>query len=104
MVDGNGVSLNLDSGLSFVTSSLGSASSTLQLTEVATYTATYTITNATANSGLVSNSIYAVGSAGGITNNVTDTSDDGDDTDGNAVDDGTEIVIPELPSIEVTKI
>ena len=74
MVDGNGVSLNLDSGLSFVTSSLGSASSTLQLTEVATYTATYTITNATANSGLVSNSIYAVGSAGGLTNNVTDTS------------------------------
>ena len=103
MVDGNGVALNLDSGISFVTSSLGSASSTLQLTEVATYTATYTITNATANSGLVSNSIYAVGSAGGLTNNVTDTSDDGDDSDGNTVDDGTEIVIPELPSIELTK-
>ena len=103
MVDGNGVSLNLDSGLSFVTSSLGSTSNTLQLTEVATYTAVYTITNATANSGLVSNSIYAVGSAGGLTNNVTDTSDDGDDTDGNTVDDGTEIIIPELPSIEVTK-
>ena len=103
MIDGNGVALNLDSGISFVTSSLGSASSTLQLTEVATYTATYTITNATANSGLVSNSIYAVGSAGGLTNNVTDTSDDGDDSDGNTVDDGTEIVIPELPSIELTK-
>ena len=33
MIDGNGVALNLDSGISFVTSSLGSASNTLQLTK-----------------------------------------------------------------------
>ena len=67
------------------------------------YTAVYTITKATANSGLVSNSIYAVGSAGGLSNNVTETSDNGDDTDGNTEDDPTVIDIPELPSIEVTK-
>ena len=82
MVDGNGVALNLDSGPTFVESSLGSVNGILQLTEVATYTAVYTITNSTANSGLVSNSIYAVGSAGGSSNNVTETSDNGDDTDG----------------------
>ena len=103
MVDGNGVPLNLDSGPTFVESSQGSINGILQLTEVATYTAVYTITNSTANSGLVSNSIYAVGSAGGLSNNVTETSDDGDDTDGNTEDDPTVIQIPELPSIEVTK-
>ena len=103
MVDGNGVSLNLDSGPTLIESSLGSADGILQLSEVATYTAVYTITNATANSGLVSNSIYAVGSAGGLSNNVTETSDDGDDNDGNSEDDPTVIDIPELPSIEVTK-
>ncbi|MDB4716922.1 hypothetical protein OAF03_02020, partial [Flavobacteriaceae bacterium] len=104
MADGNGVPLNLDSGPTFVQSSLGSVNGILQLTEVATYTAVYTITNSTANSGLVSNSIYVIGSAGGLSNNVTETSDDGDDTDGNTEDDSTVIQIPELPSIEVTKI
>ena len=90
-------------GPTFVESSLGSVNGILQLTEVASYTAVYTITNSTANSGLVSNSIYAVGSAGGLSNNVTETSDDGDDTDDNTEDDSTVIQIPELPSIEVTK-
>ena len=34
---------------------------------------------------------------------VTDTSDDGDDSDGNTTDDVTEISITNSPSIEVTK-
>ena len=41
MIDGNGVPLNLDSGLTFLESSLGSADGILQLTEVAVYCRIY---------------------------------------------------------------
>ena len=47
--------------------------------------------------------MVATGSSPGGTNDVTDTSDDGDDSDGNTTDDATEIAIDPLPLIEVTK-
>ena len=37
------------------------------------------------------------------TNNVSDTSDDGDDTDGNTIDDSTVVSIYQNPIIEATK-
>ena len=46
----------------------------------------------------------ATASSPGQSNNVTDISDDGDDTDGNLVNDITEVNITPRPSIEVTKI
>ena len=39
----------------------------------------------------------------GRTNNVSDTSDDGDDTDGNTTDDATETAITPVPLVEATK-
>ena len=45
----------------------------------------------------------AVGSSPGSTNDVTDTSDDGNDSDGNTTDDATETAIDPLPLLEVTK-
>ena len=42
-------------------------------------------------------------SSPGKNNDVTDTSDDGDDTDGNTTDDTTVVEITPLPEIEVTK-
>ena len=103
MVDGNGNSLSLDSGLTFVSASLGSSSGTLQLTEVATFTGTFILTRPSVNSGLVSNSIYGLASAGDLSNNVSDTSDDGDDSDGNLIDDPTVFNIPQVLDLNVTK-
>ena len=51
----------------------------------------------------VNNTVVATGSSPGQTNNVSDTSDDGDDTDGNTTDDTTVVEITPLPEIEVTK-
>ncbi len=103
MADGNGNSLSLDSGLTFVSASLGSSSGTLQLTEVATFTGTHILTRPTVNSGLVSNSIYGLASAGDLSNNVSDTSDNGDDSDGNLIDDSTVFNIPQVLDLNVTK-
>ena len=45
----------------------------------------------------------ATASSPGNSNNVSDASDDGDDTDGNTEDDVTELSITPSPSIEITK-
>ena len=71
--------------------------------ETATYTASYTITQAALDTGGVSNSVLVTGSSPGQSNNVTDTSDDGDDSDGNTEDDTTDTSIDNSPSLEVTK-
>ena len=49
------------------------------------------------------NSVLATASSPGQSNNVTDTSDDGDDTDGNTTNDATVVSITASPLIEVTK-
>ena len=55
------------------------------------------------DSGSVSNTVVATASSPGQSNNVTDTSDDGLDGDGNTTDDATITSITSSPSIEVTK-
>ena len=47
--------------------------------------------------------MLATASSPGQSNNVTDTSDDGDDTDGNTVDDSTVTNITPVPVLEATK-
>ena len=51
----------------------------------------------------INNSVLARASSPGQSNNVTDTSDDGDDSDGNTEDDVTVVEITPLPEIETTK-
>ena len=70
---------------------------------ISTFTASYTITQAALDTGSVNNSVLVRASSPGQARNVSDTSDDGDDTDGNTTDDVTEISITNSPSIEVTK-
>ncbi len=106
LTDLNGVNLTLNSGPLFTGSSLGSTEGILVVGEVATYTATYIITNQAVNAGGVSNTALATAiSSGGMT--VSDVSDDGDDTDGNTVNDPTitrtTTAPPASSSIEVTK-
>ena len=102
LVDATGNPLTLTTGPTYVSSSLGSAQGTLQVGEVATYTATYIITQSDVDAGGVSNSVVGSGTSP-VGTIVNDTSDDGDDTDGNTTDDPTEILIPENPILEVTK-
>ena len=103
LTDGNGGALTLTSGPSFTSASAGSAQGTITFGETATYSATYVIDNSTYNSGSISNSVFVTSSSPGKTNDVTDTSDDGDDTDGNTTNDPTIVEISSTPGIEATK-
>ena len=47
--------------------------------------------------------MVVIGSTYDLSNNVSDTSDDGDDTDGNTVDDPYILNIPEVKDLDVTK-
>ncbi|WP_370002099.1 gliding motility-associated C-terminal domain-containing protein, partial [Winogradskyella sp.] len=100
--DANGNPLTFVSGPTFVSSDLGSAEGDLQVGETATYTATYVIEQGSVDAGGFSNSVLADGDSPANTN-VTDVSDDGDDTDGNTEDDPTVTVIPPNPSISLLK-
>ena len=104
LVDGNGSILSFTNSPTFNSSSAGSAQGTLTIGEIATYTATYTISQNAANTGLISNIVSATASSPGQTNNVTDTSDDGDDSDGNTVDDPTIVTTESAGRVEVTKV
>ena len=88
LTDGNGGALTLTSGPSFTSASAGSAQGTITVGETATYTASYTINQNTVDSSRVANTLQVTASPG-KTNDVTDTSDDGDDTDGNTTNDPT---------------
>ena len=103
IVDGNSSALTLTAGPTYNSSSASSAQGTLTVNEIATYTATYTINQQAVDSGSVSNTVVATASSPGQSNNVTDTSDDGIDGDGNTTDDATITSITSSPSIEVTK-
>ena len=89
LTDGNGTALSLDAGPTFVSATSGSSQGSLASGEIATYTATYTIAQNPANTGSISNIVTGTASSPGQSNNVTDTSDDGDDSDGNTLDDAT---------------
>ena len=103
LTDGSGGSLTLTNGPSFSSTTLGSSPGTLKPDEIATYSGYYIISSAAALTSSINNSVLATASSPGQTNNVTDTSDDGDDSDGNTEDDVTVVEITPLPEIEVTK-
>ncbi|WP_333815249.1 DUF7507 domain-containing protein [Tabrizicola sp.] len=103
-----GAGLTLDSGPTFVSASAGSPEGTLAVGETATYTATFTLTVEAVSGGGVRNSVTADGETvvppglppSVVPVPVSDVSDDGDDTDGNTVDDPTELVVD--PSLAPT--
>ncbi len=101
MTNGDGDALVAPT-LVFGSSSLGSVAGTLLPGETATYTVTYQTTQADVDSGSVSNSVVATGTSP-LGAGVTDTSDDGDDTDGNTFDDPTVVPINPRPDVAITK-
>ncbi|MDA9359525.1 DUF11 domain-containing protein, partial [Flavobacteriaceae bacterium] len=103
LTDGNGGSLSLDIGPSFVSNSGSSAQGTLISGEIATYTATYTISAAAENTPSINNTAQATASTPGNTNDVSDVSDNGNDGDGNTSNDPTVVNITASPQTEVTK-
>ena len=107
ITDGNGLPLNLTSNPIYNSSTHVNQIGTLQPGEIETYNASYLITNASAVTGQIQNSVTVTASSPGQTNNVNDISDDGDDTDGNLIDDPT-ITLLDLAqgdaSLEVTKL
>ena len=95
--------LALTSGPTFTSSSAGSSQGTLTLGEVATYTASYTSNQVAVDAGGLPIRLSQQHPLQGTSGDVTDTSDDGDDTDGNTTDDPTLVSITALPGIEATK-
>ncbi|MCH1471164.1 MAG: DUF11 domain-containing protein, partial [Flavobacteriaceae bacterium] len=95
-------SLTLNSGPTFVPAT-GITEGTLKAGETATYVAVYNIEQTAVDLGGIRNVATATASSPGNTNDVQDTSDDGDDTDGNTTDDPTDITITRSPSLAVSK-
>ena len=88
--NGNVLSLDTDNNKPiWVSSNMGSIESVLKPGEIATYEASYTIEEDAADSGEIINYVTVTASSPGNTNDITDLSDDGDDEDGNTVDDPT---------------
>ncbi|WP_179314081.1 DUF7507 domain-containing protein, partial [Winogradskyella undariae] len=100
--DANGNTLTLLSGPTFDSADAGSLEGSLLVGETATYTATYVIEQDAIDAGGFSNSVFAEGdSPAGVT--IDDTSDDGDDNDGNIDNDATVTTIVSNPSINLIK-
>ena len=92
LTDLDGTVLALTTGPTFDGASLGSPEGTLEPGEIATYLATYVAEQGAVNSGGVDNTVTATGTPDfGPDPTVSDVSDDGIDTDGNTVDDPTEV-------------
>lgn len=98
----DGTALSLTSAPSFVSATMGSGAGTLQVDETATYRATYILTQEDIDAGGISNIAVVEGSppVGGP---VQDTTDDGDDSDGNSSDDPTVLDITAAPALELAK-
>jgi gliding motility-associated-like protein/uncharacterized repeat protein (TIGR01451 family) len=103
--DLNGDRLTLTSGPNFVSASLVSIEGKIRQGEFATYTASFIINQQAIDAGGVSNTVTAIASSPGKTNDIFDISDDGDDTDGNTENDPTVTLTSGAmaPAIEVTK-
>ena len=101
LTDGNGGSLTLNNGPSYDSTTLGSSPGTLKVGEIQTYTALYVITAGVVRTPSIINSAIATASSTSVL--VSDTSDDGNDDDGNTVDDPTVVNISPDPSIEAVK-
>ena len=85
LTDMSSNTLSLTNSLTFVSATKGSDSNNLLIDEAATYVATYTLDQAAFDFGGLSNSVLVAGQIFSTT--VTDTSDDGDDSDGNTTND-----------------
>ena len=74
------------------------------IAEIERYRATFQISASAANTGSIDNSLKVIANSPGQTNNVSDTSDDGIDDDGNTTNDPTQISATIVKSMDVTKI
>ena len=103
ITDGNGTSLTLTSGPSFVSNSNSSSQGSIISNETAIYSASYMISSSAALTSQIQNTVTVTGSSPGDLNDVSDVSDNGNDSDGNTTNDPTLVLIAALKSIEVTK-
>ena len=101
--DALGNTLKLSNGPFFTGADKGSTEGNLKIGETATYIAFYSIETQAAETGIIINSVSASAENLDGTKQISDISDDGDDTDGNVEDDPTEIHITPRPELEVTK-
>lgn len=98
----DGTVLALTSGPNFDGASGGSPAGALRPGEVARYVATYVLTQADIDAGGISNAAVLRGQPP-VGAPVSDLSDDGDDADGNTVDDPTVLAVPALPAMTLVK-
>ena len=101
----NGSALTLNSSPTFLSNSSGSSPGTLAAGETGTYIATYTFNSSGVSAGGISLTVTGTASTPGNSNNVTDPSDDGDDSDGNATNDPTQVIAGNtVTALEGTKL
>ncbi|MBT6243925.1 MAG: DUF11 domain-containing protein, partial [Gammaproteobacteria bacterium] len=100
--DAQGNTLNLVTGPTFAFNSGSSEQGTLVPGELAEFTATYVIEQKAIDAGGVNNIAVAVAETQ-LNESVEDTSDDGDDSDNNSVDDPTQLVLDSEPSQTISK-
>ena len=79
-------------------SSMNSINGILKPNEIATYNAYLIVNQNHVDSGFVSNTVTVIASSTG-NNNVSDVSDNGNDADGNTVDDETITRFDMIPSL-----
>ena len=103
MTDGEGNSLSLSNGPFFSGANQQSGEGTLVGGETATYIAFYIIEEKVIPTGKIINTAEVSATGPNLNSRIFDVSDDGDDTDGNTVDDPTIVLLEEFPMIEVTK-
>ena len=103
LTDGDGNVLTLSNGPTFSGSTQFSGEGTLKVDEIATYTSFYIVTQSEIDTGKIMNSANVTASSPGQSNNVSDTSDNGNDVDGNTVDDPTIVMMTLNPLLETTK-
>ena len=97
----NGNALTLSSSITFVSASLGSNEGSLLVSETAEYTSTFIINQTSIDDGGTSNIVTVTAASSNAT--VTDISDDGDDGDGNLVNDPTQNIFSGSLELEATK-
>ncbi len=96
----NGRSTSLDAPFILISGDDGDGR--LDVDETWVYEAAHTITQADVNAGGFNNTVNVIADSPDGTI-VSDTSDNGDDTDGNTIDDATVVEITRFPSMEVEK-
>ncbi|MCF2906632.1 DUF11 domain-containing protein, partial [Octadecabacter sp. CECT 8868] len=101
MTRNNGQSVSLDAPFAYQSGDTDN-DGLVDVTETWVYTATYTLAQGDLNAGGLTNSVVATAQSPDGTP-ASDTSDDGDDSDGNTADDPTEIAIVPGPAINTVK-